>query len=389
MNSADPNHSEIIIIKRSNSEEEGHHGGAWKIAFADFMTAMMALFLVLWLINAANEETKRAVASYFNPVKLVDRNRSSKGINDQKSGPTSDPNESIQEKKETEPAADNPQETQGKIENDDTLEENLKFFASPQEQLDQILRTAMESPMLLGTMPKAQPDAVAENFLDPFGPDFMNQVDDKAGKGVTDDVKSELSVQTETGTDVVKDSGKVSAIDPQKKTPHVEENPPIEDKNLEKEKLVSDLKMQVQEALSQVTSNSKALEEIIEFKPVDEGILISVTDELDVPMFNVGSAIPEALLVVAVDAIAKTLATKSGPLHVFGHTDSREFKNAADGNWQLSTDRAKATYFMLIHGGLEDDRIVEIAGYADRKLRNADDPLARENRRIEILLETK
>jgi flagellar motor protein MotB len=69
-------HQEIIIIKRSGEGEHGHHGGAWKIAFADFMTAMMALFLVLWLINAANEETKKAVASYFNPVKLVERNRS-------------------------------------------------------------------------------------------------------------------------------------------------------------------------------------------------------------------------------------------------------------------------------------------------------------------------
>jgi flagellar motor protein MotB len=73
---------EIIIIKRSGEGEQGHHGGAWKIAFADFMTAMMALFLVLWLINAANEETKKAVASYFNPVKLVDKNRSVKGLHD-------------------------------------------------------------------------------------------------------------------------------------------------------------------------------------------------------------------------------------------------------------------------------------------------------------------
>ena len=75
-------HQEIIIIKRGGEGEHGHHGGAWKIAFADFMTAMMALFLVLWLINAANEETKKAVASYFNPVKLVDRNRSVKGLHD-------------------------------------------------------------------------------------------------------------------------------------------------------------------------------------------------------------------------------------------------------------------------------------------------------------------
>lgn len=72
--------NEIIIIKRHAAHHEGHHGGAWKIAYADFMTAMMAFFLVMWLINAANEETKAAVASYFNPVQLADEKPSEKGL---------------------------------------------------------------------------------------------------------------------------------------------------------------------------------------------------------------------------------------------------------------------------------------------------------------------
>ena len=64
--------NEIIIIKRHRGDHDSHHGGAWKIAFADFMTAMMAFFLVMWLVNAANEETKASLASYFNPVPLSD-----------------------------------------------------------------------------------------------------------------------------------------------------------------------------------------------------------------------------------------------------------------------------------------------------------------------------
>jgi len=76
-------HQEIIIVRRGGyDEDEAHHGGVWKIAFADFMTAMMCFFLVMWLINAANEQTKAALASYFNPVKLIDRNPSRKGIDD-------------------------------------------------------------------------------------------------------------------------------------------------------------------------------------------------------------------------------------------------------------------------------------------------------------------
>ena len=80
---------EIIIVKRNHDgHDDGHHGGVWKIAFADFMTAMMCFFLVMWLINAANEQTKAAVASYFNPVELIDRNSSRKGLEDVGDGPS-------------------------------------------------------------------------------------------------------------------------------------------------------------------------------------------------------------------------------------------------------------------------------------------------------------
>jgi chemotaxis protein MotB len=54
----------IIIVKKKKGGHGGHHGGAWKVAFADFMTAMMAFFLVMWLISQ-NQSTKEAIASYF------------------------------------------------------------------------------------------------------------------------------------------------------------------------------------------------------------------------------------------------------------------------------------------------------------------------------------
>ena len=73
-------HPEIIIIKRKGGHGEGHHGGAWKIAFADFMTAMMAFFLVLWIINATDKDTKTVIARYFNPVKLENPAKAKKGV---------------------------------------------------------------------------------------------------------------------------------------------------------------------------------------------------------------------------------------------------------------------------------------------------------------------
>ncbi|MBA1276654.1 MULTISPECIES: flagellar motor protein MotB [Pseudomonadaceae] len=54
-----------IIVKRVKKSAAGHHGGAWKIAFADFATAMMAFFLVMWLMSSATPEQKRAISGYF------------------------------------------------------------------------------------------------------------------------------------------------------------------------------------------------------------------------------------------------------------------------------------------------------------------------------------
>jgi chemotaxis protein MotB len=62
---APPLAPKIIIIKKKKGGHAGHHGGAWKVAYADFVTAMMALFIVLWLLNA-DPEVKKAVALYFN-----------------------------------------------------------------------------------------------------------------------------------------------------------------------------------------------------------------------------------------------------------------------------------------------------------------------------------
>jgi len=57
-----------IIIKKVKKGGHAHHGGAWKIAYADFVTAMMAFFLMLWLISTTSEEQKRGLADYFAPM---------------------------------------------------------------------------------------------------------------------------------------------------------------------------------------------------------------------------------------------------------------------------------------------------------------------------------
>ncbi len=64
----------IIIIKRKKVVKgDEHHGGAWKIAYADFVTAMMAFFLLMWLLNATTENQRKGLADYFSPTIPISR----------------------------------------------------------------------------------------------------------------------------------------------------------------------------------------------------------------------------------------------------------------------------------------------------------------------------
>jgi chemotaxis protein MotB len=69
-----------IIIKRIKKISGGHHGGAWKVAYADFVTAMMAFFLLMWLINTTTPEQKRGVADFFAPASVSKSQSGSGGI---------------------------------------------------------------------------------------------------------------------------------------------------------------------------------------------------------------------------------------------------------------------------------------------------------------------
>ena len=71
-----------IIVKKITVVEAGHHGGAWKVAYADFVTAMMAFFLLLWLLGATEETQRKGIADYFTPtlVKLRQESAGSDGL---------------------------------------------------------------------------------------------------------------------------------------------------------------------------------------------------------------------------------------------------------------------------------------------------------------------
>lgn len=167
----------IIVRRKRHDEEEDHHGGVWKLAFADFMTAMMAFFLVMWLINSTSKETKAVIVQYFNPIKLVDATSARKGLRETAVGP--------QGKSADPPAAiDDPAD--GAVKAADEL------FAEPMKKLDEI----------------ASREAATETLRDPFDRppkklsveaemDHNAKTDSASSKKSSDPIKSTAEVQKE------------------------------------------------------------------------------------------------------------------------------------------------------------------------------------------------
>ena len=70
---SEPKTTPTIIKRKKVVSGGGHHGGAWKVAYADFVTAMMAFFMLMWLLNATTEKQRKGIADYFSPDIPVSR----------------------------------------------------------------------------------------------------------------------------------------------------------------------------------------------------------------------------------------------------------------------------------------------------------------------------
>jgi chemotaxis protein MotB len=143
-----------------------------------------------------------------------------------------------------------------------------------------------------------------------------------------------------------------------------------------------ELKSDISSAISRVSRDLPN----VEVKATPEGLLVSLTDDANFGMFEVGSAKPRPELVVTMSKVGEVLQKVAGEIVVRGHTDSRAYKNGAYDNWRLSSARAQMAYYMLIRGGLDKSRVVAIEGRADRDPKIPSDPEAAQNRRIEILI---
>jgi chemotaxis protein MotB len=397
----------IVIVKRHHSHEDAHHGGAWKIAFADFMTAMMALFLVLWLISSTSEKTKHAVAQYFNPVKLVDVTTLKKGFRDPKntemaagpksheSSPEADTNQSLAETREVvqQPGAKMPTRSESTL------------FRDPYAALTEIAAAAradvMEGEKFKGASGPAEtaaadasPDSFAI-FRDPFAtiprePDAAARSDATASfqdLPASQAAAAALAIRKDQSAPAVAHDAPASRPETEARlrgASALEPADPAADAPKPGEADAARLKAAVA-ALVKADARPESGPKI-EVQSTSEGVLISLTDNGNFSMFAVGSAEPQPKTVEIMARIGGLLKTRAGAIVIRGHTDARPFKSASYDNWRLSAARAHMAHYMLIRGGLDEQRIEKIEGYADRRLKTPQDPLGAVNRRIEILV---
>ncbi|OWV92106.1 flagellar motor protein MotB [Rhizobium sp. R635] len=428
--------NEIIIVKRhGGGDHDGAHGGAWKIAYADFMTAMMAFFLVMWLVNAANEETKAAVATYFNPIKLADEKPTEKGL---KKPVKNDEGEEKQEKSKQK--EENPTEGKSAADGDDqtstsgdhTNYSEADFFENPYSVLAEIAQEVGQQANVSakgdGGAADSGPATGAdggEAYRDPFDPDFWTkQVEvTTAGKsqppGKSDEQPSETTeiakaeivkpedVKPVTPADqkAAKDAkgaaeaGDGKAVgktpddkkaDAQKDADHQKDADKSAAKTEEQQKEAEqqeEAKQLQQQIAQQIGGVAGKLAEGLTVTAAEGGLLVSISDQNDDSMFNIGSAVPRQEMVLAMGKIGEILKDRGGAVAIRGHTDGRQYKGTQNENWRLSMDRAQSAYYMLVRGGLDEKRISQVSGFADRRLKVTTDPFDAANRRIEILVQ--
>jgi chemotaxis protein MotB len=383
---------QAIIIKRADEEEhDGHHGGAWKVAYADFMTAMMAFFLLLWILAASDEEALRGLADYFTPSLSESGGRGQGVLAGQ-----------VLAEDGVFSGTDGPQ-----------TPEQLPSFGeeNPLAVFDSRLRDVAEvappqpgqgglDASALGEGGMDATENVAERLLPPQEP-----VDEALDEGETA-TELEQALAQLARADVSEEERERAAqtlealsLEIMTQEERAEAEQALEDRALADQAL-ADLALAeaerreqldaIQDLIEQAIAADPQLAELqnqIRFDLSDDGLEIQLVDSARRAMFALGSAELDARTRQVVRLVGRAIADIDKPVAVTGHTDSLSFgAGAVYTNWELSTDRANATRRALEAEGVAPERFARITGLADSDPLTPERPDAPENRRIGILL---
>jgi len=331
-----------VIVKKYEIVEGGHHGGAWKVAYADFVTAMMAFFLLMWLLNATTEDQRKGLADYFSPNNLM--SHASSGTGEPFGGHTAfDEGALVSDRGSV-------QITEGKR--------------------PVIHRTADGN------------DAVYTEFHQADSGDGAGTgplADDQgADEDAGDKPKGQVATRPAPGPGGGSEVRREGQPD----------NRPAE---MAAEKARSE-KAAFEQAAEQIKAAVRAdpaLADLAKQLAIDmtpDGLRIQILDEVKLPMFPTGSSAPNERARLLLQKVVPVLMKLHQSISIAGHTDAAPFPGPERTNWELSAERANATRRLLVEGGFPERRVQSVTGNADRDPLLPADPLAAANRRIAILV---
>ena len=324
----------IIIIKKIKKIAGGHHGGAWKVAYADFVTAMMAFFLMLWLLSSTSKEQNEGIAQYFS----VTMSSSGTGGGDGMMGGNSPSQEhSISNGSPSVTLALAPPTPPA------TSETEAENEVAPAAQT-----MAAES--------SAQPDAVAA----------VGDNETTVGQGGANEVITSLTGQRSAATPT---DEAVNAVIAKREM-----------------KIFEKAEKELKQAISDIPELAQLSGQLI-IDHTPEGMRIQLVDEADRPMFKEGTSDPYARTSAIFREIAKVINKLPNRIAISGHTDASAYQREDGyGNWELSMDRAMLSRRMLQQAGVADARFYEVTGKAGTEPLFPDDPYISGNRRISITM---
>jgi chemotaxis protein MotB len=351
------NNGATIVLKRIEEAGHGHHGGAWKVAYADFVTAMMAFFLLMWLLNATTEEQRRGIADYFAPSHVMARSESGTGL--PFGGRT--PHESA-------PMSQNA----GAIQ---MLRGPMPVLADVEveEETDTIARPAPRRDGPEGEDEEADPRRVRQARADAPPGDADPR---RLGEGAETAPRHDAEPRPLPDAQAQREADARRLSDAALRAEHARrEREAFEQAATELRALVA------QDPLLAELGRQLLVEQ------VPEGLRIQLVDADRHPMFALGGSAPNDRARLLLARVAQVVQQLPNAIAIAGHTDATPFRGGTErSNWDLSAERANVTRRLLAEAGLPEARIRSVSGNAERDLLLPETPNAAANRRVSITL---
>lgn len=346
---------DLIVVRREEGGGHAHHGGAWKVAYADFVTAMMAFFLLMWLINATTEEQRRGIADYFNPTNVLSRSES--GTGRPFGGQTPNDNAPLMSTTGTVELRPGKRPVVMDIEEDDTqtpAEPMPRREGPPGQEDTEEARLVQSAPPGALAGPEQPRGGPAAEPTPEQRPQNLGEVEQRRELARREREASEAELRQELA-------------------------------RREREAFEAAAE-QIREAVRADPTLAELTRQLL-IEQTPEGMRIQLVDAERQPMFALGGAAPNDRARALLQRVAQVIQRLPNAISIAGHTDSTPFRGGGErSNWDLSTERANVTRRLLIDAGVADGRIRNLAGHAERDLLLPDQPTAAANRRVSITL---